>query len=61
MPIFKENGNAYRRVKLLEQPVKGVNRELERRIRELMNVDEMQFDFLPGKKTTVSLFVVRRM
>ena len=34
---------------------------LERRIRELVNTDSMQFSFMPGRGTTDALFVVRRM
>ena len=40
--------------------MKIVEREMERRIRELVNIDSMQFDFVSGR-TTDALFVVRRM
>ena len=36
-------------------------RVLERRIRELVNIDSMQFGFMPGREMTGALFVVRRL
>ena len=41
--------------------MKIIKRVLEKRIRALMVVDDMQFDFKPGRGTTDVLFVVRRM
>jgi len=66
VPIFKKKGDvmncgAYRRLKLLEQGMKIVERVLERRMRALMKLDEMQFGFMPGKGTTDILFLLRRM
>ena len=66
VPIFKENGDVkncyfFRGVKLLERTMKIVKRGMERRIRELVNIDSMQFGFMPGRRTTDALFVVRRM
>ena len=40
--------------------MKIVERVLER-IRELVNIDSMQFGFMPGRGTTDTLFVVQRM
>ena len=34
---------------------------LERRVRELVNIDSMQFGFMPGRGTTDALFVVQGM
>ena len=64
VPIFKEKGdvrncNAYKGVKLLEHAIKIVKTVLERRIREIVNVDGMHFDFMPGKGTTNAMFIVR--
>ena len=64
--IFKgkrdvRNCNTYRGVKLLDHAMTIVERVLERRIRELVNIDSMQFSFMPGRGTTDALFVVRRM
>ena len=66
VPIFKGKGDVrkcstYRRVKLLEHAMKIVERVLERRIREFVNIDLMQHGFLPGRETTDALCVVRRM
>ena len=66
MPIFKGKGDvmscgSYRGVELLEHAMKIVERVLERRIRTLVNLNEMQFGFMPGKRTVDALFTVRRM
>ena len=66
VPIFKGKGdvsncNTYRGVKLLELAMKIVERLLEKRIRELVNIDSMQFGFMPGREKTDTSFVVRRM
>ena len=53
--------NSYKRIKLLEHAIKIVERVLERKNRELVNIDSMQFGFMPGRGTTDALFVVRRM
>ena len=66
VPIFKQKGdvrscNIYRGIKLLEHAMKIVERVLERKIRELVHIDSMQFGFMAGRETTDALFVVRRM
>ena len=66
IPIFKGKGDAmncgaYRGVKLLEHGMKIVERVLEKKIRLLVSLDEMQFGFMPGKSTTDALFILRRM
>ena len=66
VPIFKQKGdirscNIYRGIKLLEHAMTIVERVLERKIRELVHIDSMQFGFMPGRGTTDALFVVRRM
>ena len=66
VPIFKGKGderncNTYRGVKLSKHARKIVERVLERRIRELVNIDSMQFGFMPGRGITDALFVTRRM
>ena len=55
------NCGSYRVVKLLEHGMKIIERVLERRIRALVDFDEAQFDFMPGKGTIDSLFFVRRL
>ena len=66
VPIFKGKGNVRncntcKGVKLLEHAMKIVERVLERRIRELVNIDSMQFGFMPGRRTTDVFFVLGRM
>ena len=66
VPIFKKKGDVrnfhtYRGVKLLDHAMKIVKRVLERKIRELINIDSMKFGFMPGGRKTDALFAVRRM
>ena len=66
VPICKEKGDvtnigAYRRVKLLDHRMKIVKRVLEKRIRALVEMDEMQCGFMPERGTIDDLFIVRRM
>ena len=66
VPIFKGKGDgmscgSYRGVKLLEHAMKIVERVLERRIQTPVNLNEMQFGFMPGKGTVGAIFIVRRM
>ena len=48
---------AYRGVKLLEHAMKIVEKVLERRMRRMVKVDEMQFGFMPGKGTIDGVFI----
>ena len=66
VPIFKGKGDvmscgSYRGVKLLEHAMKIVKRVLERQLQTLVNLNEMQFGFMPGKGTVNAIFIVRRM
>ena len=66
VPIFKGKGDviscgSYRGVKLLEHAIKIVEKVLERRILTLISLNEMQFGFMPGKKTVDAIFIVRKM
>ena len=63
VPIFKEkedemNCGSYKGVTLLEQCMKVIKRMLERGIRALVDFDEAQFGFMPGKGTTNALLLV---
>ena len=65
-PIFKGKGDvmncgSYRGVKLLEHGMKITERVLEKRIRAIVDFDEVQFGFMPGKGTVDALFLVRRL
>ena len=66
VPVFKGKGGviscgSYRGVKQLEHATKIVERVLERRIRGLVNLNKMQFGFMPEKETVDAIFIVRRM
>ena len=66
VPIFKGKGNAMscgasRGVKLLEHAMKIIEKVLQRRIRRMVKVDEMQFGFMPGKGTIEAVFILRRL
>ena len=55
VPIFQGKGDvmscgSYRGVKLLEHAMKIVERVLERQIQTLVNLNKMQFGFMPGKE-----------
>ena len=55
------NCGSYRGLKLLEHGMKIIERVLERRIRAIVDFDEAQFGFMPGKGTIDALFLVRRL
>ena len=59
VPIFKGKGDL--RVKLLEHTIKIVEKVLERRILDSINVDTMLFGFMPGRGASNALFAVKRM
>ena len=66
VPIYKKKGSvmdcaSYRGVKLLEHGMKVVERLLEKRLRRLVKVDQMQFGFMPGRSTVNAIFILRRM
>ena len=52
---------SYRGVKLLEHGMKVVERMLEKRLRRLVKVDQMQFGFKPCRSTVDAIFILRRM
>ena len=64
--LFKGKGAAldrgnYRGLKLTDQVMKLQERIMVTFIRDMVNFDEMQFSFTPGKGTTDALFIVRQM
>jgi len=66
LPIYKGKGDpvecgSYRGIKLLEHAMKVVERIFEYRIRQQIEVDDMQFGFMKGKGTTDAIFIVRQM
>jgi len=52
---------SYRGIKLLEHAMKLVERIFEHRIRQQINIDDMQFGFMEGKGTTDAIYIVRQM
>ena len=48
----------YRGVRLLEHVMKFVKKELEKILRKVVTIDDMQFDFMPGKGTIDTDFIL---
>jgi len=66
LPIYKGKGDpmdcgSYRGIKLLEHAMKVVQRISEDRIRQQIDIDDMQFGFMKGKGTIDAIFIVRQM
>ena len=64
--LFKGKGDAlecgiYRGLKLLEVLQKVLERILEVIIREQIDIDKMQFGFMPGRGTTDAIFILRQL
>ena len=55
-----ERGN-YRGLKLLDHVMKGIERVIEKIIRERISIDDMQFGFMPGRGTTDAIFILRQL
>ena len=63
VPIYKQKGDPlecgnFRGIKLLEHGMKMFEKILERKIRKLITVNNMQFGFSPGKGTTDAVFII---
>ena len=61
--VYKGKGDVLkvdrrRGVRLLEQDMKVYEKTLEKRLRDIVKVDEKQFGFLPGKSTVDAIFVL---
>ena len=66
VPVYKGKGDplacgSYRAIKLLEQPMKVLERVLEKRNRCQVSIDNMQFGFMLGKGTTDAIFIMRQV
>src|SRR2546425_11505557 len=64
--MYKGKGNAlecrsYRGIKLLDHVLKVLERVLEALLRKTVRIDDMQFEFSPGKGTTDAIFIVRQV
>ena len=57
---YEEDGS-YREVKLLEHAMKIIERIQKRQVLTLINVNKMQFGYMPRKGTVAVIFIVRRM
>ena len=51
----------YRGLKLLDQGLKVVERVIESILRTHVNIDSMQFGFMPGRGTTDPIFILRQL
>ena len=65
--IYKGKGDAlergnYRGLKLLDHVMKGIERVIEKIIRERISIDDMQFGFMPARDTncTSHLLTLKR-
>ena len=63
MPVYKVIYLCAAHTELLNysyqlQPMKELERLLEKRIRCQVSIDNMQFGFMPGKGTTVAIFIM---
>ena len=66
VPLYKGKGDArecgsYRGVKLLEHGLKVMERVVEKRLRNLVKINDMQCGFMPGKGTVDAIFMIRRL
>ena len=53
--------NSYRGIKLLEHAMKVFERVIEARLREKVDIDDMQFTIRADKSTTDAIFIVRQL
>ena len=53
--------NSYRGIKLLEHALKLYEKILDGRLREVVDIDQMQDGFMPGRGTVDAGFVLRRL
>ena len=64
--LFKGKGDAlnrgnYRGLKLTEHVMKVVERIVDKIIRDMIKLDEMQFAFVPGRGTTDAIYIIRQL
>ena len=59
VPIF--NPNLYRGIKLLEHAFKLYEKILDGHLREVVDIDKMQYGFMPGRGTVDAVFVLSRL
>ena len=66
IPIFKGKGDImscglYIGIKLLEHAMKINEKVLEKRLRKIVSIDDMQFSFMSGKGTINAVFILRQI
>ena len=66
IPLYKGKGDAkectsYRSLKMLEHAMKVLERVFEERIRQIVEINEIQMGFMPGKGTIDAIFAVRQI
>ena len=64
--VYKGKGDAlecgsYRGIKLLDHVMKVLERVVEKKVRNKVFINDMQFGFRPGKGTTDAIFIVRQV
>ena len=52
---------SFRGIKLLDQVLKVFERVMERKTKNLVSLDDMQFGFRPARGTTDAIFIVRQI
>ena len=55
------SGGNYCSLKLTDQVMKLLERVLDSFIREMVDIDAMQFGFVPGRGTTDTIFIIRQL
>ncbi|XP_035665616.1 uncharacterized protein LOC118408864, partial [Branchiostoma floridae] len=66
LSLYKGKGEAldrgnYRGLKLTDHVMKLLERVLDSAIRKMVNIDDLQFAFVPGRGTTDAIFIVRQL
>merc|ERR1712082_168724 len=66
LELYKGKGDAldrgnYRGLKLTDQVMKLLERVLDSAIRGMVDIDELQFGFVPGRGTTDAIFIARQL
>jgi len=64
--VYREKGDAlecgsYRRIKILKRVLEIIERIINVRVREKVEIDNIQFGFIGGKGTTHAIFIVRQL
>ena len=66
LSLYKGKGEAldrgnYRELKLTDRAMKLLERVLDFQIRQMVNIDEIQYGFVPGRGTTNAIFIVLQL